>query len=1007
MMKTTARTFEFVTVAMLAMTGIAPAAEPPDPLGIVLKPIPDKLVVLTFDDSPASHATIVAPILKSLGFGASIYVCDFDSFRTRKDWYMTFRQMRALNADGFEIGNHTKGHGSSLSAFLEMEDELAAHDVPKPTTLCWPMYQVAWGDCPALSKNGYTFGRGGHDRPYRPTVDHPFDVPSYTIHDGVPVETFVRDARQASQGRIVVFTFHGVPDMEHPSVGLEPATFRVMMQYLKDNHYKVIAMRDLAQYIDPIKALKLSPTTNEFRESGAAIPATEDKPYVPVSAKELKTYTLTVKKNPVSACKDMLTFVLPGAASTSISGTGIGVYVPTATDVTALAPTFTLSPFATAVPASGTVRDFTRPQTYTVTAQDGSHRVFLATVVKSDKARAFTWAGAESGNWSDGSKWTNHLGVRSAPDAAGGSDCILNFKKVGSYDLASDLKRAFQLNQLNLSVGQGNSLKLTGGSLAFMPDRAAGVSPGIRVSPIFEHDQIATPLDLAADLTVSMNTGSELTLTGLISGAGGLILNGTGPKPDAEYNDRPCVLRIDNPTNTYSGGTIVEGGQLFLFVADRGLGTGPVTLGSDGRIRLDNIKGITNPLRSNAGLIDGGGSWNAPITLTGNTSLGGHLTFNELSGGMSGPGGVTLLGCRGPWGWVNEGWVQLCGTNTYTGPTIVLRSTLVVKKAAALYDAQPAQWTAEKIRVAASATLKISAGGPGEFTGPQVGQLLKNLTTSVNNNGLMRGSFFCLDTSRATDPVTVSADIADSKGPGGGALILKKQGAGTLQLSGANTFSGQTIVEGGTLGVASLNRVVGGQASSNLGAPTDPETGTIELGGDCGLAYTGRGEVTDRIMDFTGEQQTVTLDQSGSGLLKFVSPLVFSGYGHPKTIVLTGSTAGSGEIAGNIANPHDRKGAATTSLTKMGTGVWTLSGMNTYTGPTTVAKGILSVASAGSLGPKTDVIVEKGAMLDLNFHGRMKVRGLSLGGQIQPPGEYSAARYPRFIRGAGILSVQP
>ena len=152
-------------------------------------------------------------------------------------------------------------------------------------------------------------------------------------------------------------------------------------------------------------------------------------------------------------------------------------------------------------------------------------------------------------------------------------------------------------------------------------------------------------------------------------------------------------------------------------------------------------------------------------------------------------------------------------------------------------------------------------------------------------------------------------------------------------------------------------------------------------------------------MDFTGEQQTVTLDQSGSGLLKFVSPLVFSGYGHPKTIVLTGSTAGSGEIAGNIANPHDRKGAATTSLTKMGTGVWTLSGMNTYTGPTTVAKGILSVASAGSLGPKTDVIVEKGAMLDLNFHGRMKVRGLSLGGQIQPPGEYTRRSvsqvYPR------------
>ena len=53
-----------------------------------------------------------------------------------------------------------------------------------------------------------------------------------------PVETFVKQAQQACHGRVVVFTFHGVPDMEHPSVGLEPATFKVMMQYLKDNHYQ-------------------------------------------------------------------------------------------------------------------------------------------------------------------------------------------------------------------------------------------------------------------------------------------------------------------------------------------------------------------------------------------------------------------------------------------------------------------------------------------------------------------------------------------------------------------------------------------------------------------------------------------------------------------------------------------------------------------------------------------------------------------------------------------------
>ena len=83
------------------MNGRAAPAKVDDPTGILRKPIPDKVVVLTFDDGPASSYTVVAPILKSLGFGGSFYICDFDSFRTRKDWYLTWRQMIAMAADGF------------------------------------------------------------------------------------------------------------------------------------------------------------------------------------------------------------------------------------------------------------------------------------------------------------------------------------------------------------------------------------------------------------------------------------------------------------------------------------------------------------------------------------------------------------------------------------------------------------------------------------------------------------------------------------------------------------------------------------------------------------------------------------------------------------------------------------------------------------------------------------------------------------------------------------------
>ena len=382
--------------------------------------------------------------------------------------------------------------------------------------------------------------------------------------------------------------------------------------------------------------------------------------------------------------------------------------------------------------------------------------------------------------------------------------------------------------------------------------------------------------------------------------------------------------------------------------------------------------------------------------------------FDSFGGGMSGPGGFTKIGPQGGFGRVNSGWVFPWGTNTYSGTTTVCQGTLIVKRAASLYNADAAQWTASKISVAPAATLQISAGGPGEFTGAQVGTLLKNLTTSVNSNGLMARSVFCIDTANATGAVTVAIDMSDSKGPGGGAFVLKKCGAGALRLSGNNTYTGQTILEGGTLSVASLNSVVNGKGSSGLGAPANVETGEIVIGsgdGEFTLVYTGTGETSDRVMNLAGKKSTVTFDQSGTGLLKLTRTFVISGYGASKIVMLKGGTAGTGEIAGNIVNPYDRAGKATTAVTKYGTGTWTLSGTNSYTGPTTVTQGTLSLANARSLGDKTDVHLSEGAMLDLSFKGEMRIGALYLDGKLQPAGSYGAANASRFIEGKGTLKV--
>src|SRR5881227_2357770 len=75
-----------------------------------LEPIPDKLVVLTFDDASKSHFTVARPLLKKYGFRATFFVTEGWDFATNKKDYMTWKEIAQLHKDGFEIGNHTRDH---------------------------------------------------------------------------------------------------------------------------------------------------------------------------------------------------------------------------------------------------------------------------------------------------------------------------------------------------------------------------------------------------------------------------------------------------------------------------------------------------------------------------------------------------------------------------------------------------------------------------------------------------------------------------------------------------------------------------------------------------------------------------------------------------------------------------------------------------------------------------------------------------------------------------------
>ena len=241
-------------LALLALgTSVLPAAE-----AAPAARIPDGLVVLTFDDSVASHATFVAPLLKKHGFGATFSITEGFEFLQDKTHYLTWTQIKAMHEAGFEIGNHTRAHKgvngqkpAEIAADLEhIERRCAEHGIPKPTTFSYPGYATSPAATVVLRERGYRFARAGGARVFDPAKDDPLTLPQ--AFDGKPDSTlaqFKAAIAQARDGKVAVITFHGVPDIRHPWVNTDPAKFEAYVAALKEAGCQVIAMRDLARYL--------------------------------------------------------------------------------------------------------------------------------------------------------------------------------------------------------------------------------------------------------------------------------------------------------------------------------------------------------------------------------------------------------------------------------------------------------------------------------------------------------------------------------------------------------------------------------------------------------------------------------------------------------------------------------------------------------------------------------------------------------------------------------------
>jgi fibronectin-binding autotransporter adhesin len=335
---------------------------------------------------------------------------------------------------------------------------------------------------------------------------------------------------------------------------------------------------------------------------------------------------------------------------------------------------------------------------------------------------------------------------------------------------------------------------------------------------------------------------------------------------------------------------VAAGGQLFyvgtgcsapITIAGKGWANGEAGYGDGqglGAIRLGGTYNGNVTLAAAARIEtynDGHGTLNGSITLGGyaldlytqshNLTLNGNITGNSASQviKLGGTGTSVLLAGDNS---------SFSGTyNNNSGNTFFIGSNS---------GSAAATWT-----VNAGILANMAAGAQAVNLGA-----LSGTAGSVGNNAA--GSTVTYSIGGLGTSTSYGGSIVDSVGSGG-TTAIKKVGGGTLTLSGANTYSGGTTINGGALKVA---------ADNNLGA----SSGALAFGG---------GALQNTSSFTLGSARAVTLN-AGGGTFN-IDPST--------TLTVTQGITGAG------------------SLTKAGAGTLVLSGNSTYSGATTVSGGTLQL----------------------------------------------------------------
>ncbi len=375
---------------------------------------------------------------------------------------------------------------------------------------------------------------------------------------------------------------------------------------------------------------------------------------------------------------------------------------------------------------------------------------------------------------------------------------------------------------LGWQPGSSGTYNLNGGLLAISGFGVGLGSGGLNLNG--GTLQVNSPLTITQALPLNTSGGTftiaaanavTVTLSGVLSGSGGLTENGAG------------VLALTG-TNACTGSLTVAGGLLSLASAAALPGPGNIILNSGGAVLVGGpYTTVMDWLRSNliapasAGALALTAISNEPINMAGypNLSLGasGAATYNgvlTLAGTtyQLGGGGGTLtftpaLTGANSLAVSGQGSVVLANTNnTFSGGTTLYAGQLDINIA----------------RPLGSGTLTICGGALGNTTTGAI-------TLASNNAQVWNGDFAFAGTNNlnlGTGPVTmvgsrtvtVASNALTVGGPisdGGNGYGLTTAGTGTLILTGSDTYSGATTVDGGTLqigargGTGSINSTSG------------------------------------------------------------------------------------------------------------------------------------------------------------------------------------------------------